>query len=320
MQSAPRRAFGTVDSTQPKFLSKAARRLVRQAAALSNELGLRSFEASGIVWTLRQSDQRPHDPQQQQPQETPQVLPSSGQHTAKTMSRRQQRSARRAQLNHRVQAFRLRAAFTRWRCSQSTVPAPSSQLAMAQTVAQAPSPSPQLPLPTTTSPPDPSPHQLGPQQAMDDERASKRAHESPDGSSKAPAKDPRLGLAPRELALPAPPPSLPPSPPSASGEPPPSPSPSSASPLPPSTTEVPPLDAKSRPSREANGPSTLLCIGTDCGRRFPWLYNPEAQLCRMCHHKAAAALARRVVCSGPCSACGGLDVTAYLRCEVCPSL
>ena len=40
-------------------MSKAARRTVRQAARLANELDLSSFEAAGIVWHRRVAQQPP---------------------------------------------------------------------------------------------------------------------------------------------------------------------------------------------------------------------------------------------------------------------
>ena len=40
-------------------LSKAARRNIRAAAALADELKMHSFKAAGIVWTLRHQDSQP---------------------------------------------------------------------------------------------------------------------------------------------------------------------------------------------------------------------------------------------------------------------
>ena len=51
---ATRSAHATLPSSAGQgFLSKSARRIVRQAASLANELDFSSFEACGIVWHRR---------------------------------------------------------------------------------------------------------------------------------------------------------------------------------------------------------------------------------------------------------------------------
>ena len=38
----------------------------------------------------------------------------------------------------------------------------------------------------------------------------------------------------------------------------------------------------------------MYCCAGTCGRSFPWLYNTDAQLCRMCHQAAAAERLHRL--------------------------
>ena len=63
MASSHVRAMPASMSTQRGFLSKAARRTVRRAAALTNEIDYHSFTAFGIVWTRRYFRERPEQPQ-----------------------------------------------------------------------------------------------------------------------------------------------------------------------------------------------------------------------------------------------------------------
>ena len=73
MANRTRHASLASASTRGNCLSKAARRTVRQAARLANELDLSSFEAAGIVWHRRVV--------QQPPAPAPGAAPTNGRRT-----------------------------------------------------------------------------------------------------------------------------------------------------------------------------------------------------------------------------------------------
>ena len=298
-------------STHGNFLSKAARRTVRQAARLANELDLSSFEAAGIVWHRRVV--------QQPPAPAPGAAPTNGQNEGvqaaasvrgastgptQRQKKRRARLEKHRELREKARTFSLQVAFRRLRRAsppsphqlQSTPALPPSQ--------QPPQPPPHQPPPPEPLPqPPPLPQQLVPTidanerpvERMDDERATKRAHESPARAS------PLAPHAKRVLALPTPSP-----PPVARDVPPPTPSAQMASPSgpdgapPPPYTEVsPPVGKQHHYCQKCGRRNTLrsfisegCCVYCQRERRPQagfggWYYDREHDVCRKhvsCEH------------------------------------
>ena len=187
-------------------LGRAARRGIRQAARLANELNLHSFRihVDGSVTWIRKLENPPSQPESRD--EGARSQPSE-------QSKRKQRGRERAIAHHALQekarAFRVRSILNSWRRLAASPPSPLPL--------QPPPPPPPLPEPEAW------PALPQRQEHMDDERASKRAHESPAAGALSPA--PRAATkTQRALVLPGqPPPSNPPSPPTPTPTPPPSP-------------------------------------------------------------------------------------------------
>ena len=197
------------------WMSKSARRRVRQAVQLAAELGnVYSVQLQGVVWTLR------HPEKQQEPK-------SKSADTDKgcvANTRRAEKSAARLAEFQTALRFRIGTFFRRW--SQSIRLRPTPQALPPPPILPLPLPPPQ---PTTTVAPQ-QPSQQPPPEQMDDDRAPKRAPSTPLA-----ADSPATPRAKRTLQLPPglPPPSIPPSPPSSTSTP-----PHSILPSPPSTTST----------------------------------------------------------------------------------
>ena len=186
------------------WMSKSARRRVRQAVQLAAELGnVYSVQLQGVVWTLR------HPEKQQEPK-------SKSADTDKgcvANTRRAEKSAARLAEFQTALRFRIGTFFRRW--SQSIRLRPTPQALPPPPILPLPLPPPK---PTTTVAPQ-QPLQQPPSEQMDDDRAPKRAPSTPLA-----ADSPATPRAKRTLQLPPglPPPSIPPSPPSSTSTPPPS--------------------------------------------------------------------------------------------------
>ena len=185
---------------QRLWMSKAARRAVRQRCALAAEMNLHSVSLLGSVWTL-------HHPNKQ-PRPKPESA-NQGMGTNAATSRRGERSAARLQEFQAAQRFRLARFFRRWKRLKQP---PTSMLL--------PSPQSSLALPPPSSQPVATQDQVvqQPTQQHREHMAisdrSKRAVPSSPVASDSPA-TPRA----KRVLLPdgPPPPSLPPSPPSPQG-------------------------------------------------------------------------------------------------------
>ena len=120
MRGTPGNAATTHARRMPvalRRLSAAARRCIRQRLALAVELNLHSVAVAGSVWTLRHAEPKP----KKLPEETE---PGSAHASSERRSKEQQRSRERAAAHRarcaRADAFRVGAAFKRWRCPNSS--------------------------------------------------------------------------------------------------------------------------------------------------------------------------------------------------------
>ena len=216
---------------RPNF-GRAARRATRRATRLADELNMHAFRIhvdGSVTWTPRCAHQASGQPKP--PGE------GSAREKKREPSKRKQRGTNRA-IAHRAlldkaNAFLLQSLFRRWQRANPQPPPPLQ-----------PPPPPPQPLPE----PEAWPALPQRMEHVDDERAPKRAHESPAAGALSPA--PRAATkTQRALVLPGqPPPSNPPSPPSPTPTPPP---PSGLEPtlrgmesMPPRKTSEPPVGAR----------------------------------------------------------------------------
>ena len=269
--------------TPRQYLSRAARREVRRAAALAKEMDFYSFNIrkdGSITWTL-------HHPKVVSATVKGPDKPRAPRGESKRAIRSRARADAHADLTERARVFRVRSVIRWW--SRATKPSPLALTLPSPRPTQLPQQTQQRPLRSQLQlllPPPP------PQDRMDvDERALKRAAAS---FMAEPAAEPRAKRAVLPLPPPGlPPPSLPPSPPS-------SPSPPQPSPPPPHThpaeceTGVRDLRqiAATRPTDSENAkPSARAALHAAsacdlqcslCTRFFPWLHNETDARCRTC--------------------------------------
>ena len=126
MASRTRHAQLASLTTQGKFLSRAARRTVRQAARLADELDFGSFEVAGIVWHRRAAQQPPAAPAQHADPKTGQRMRKQAEHVES--NRQKKRRERQTKyfalldsLNDKARLHRLHVVFETMR----RVPQPS---------------------------------------------------------------------------------------------------------------------------------------------------------------------------------------------------
>ena len=130
--------------SRPNF-GAAARRDIRHAAALADELKLHSFALHGVVWTTR------FHPKQPTPTKPPGVADSSTTEPSKKSIRSRERAAAHAELCARATQFLLQAALRRWKCSRAR-----STASDALPAARPPHEMPSGPAPPAPAPPPPA--------------------------------------------------------------------------------------------------------------------------------------------------------------------